>query len=155
MKYILIGGSQNVGKTEAIYHLANYLLNSRSFVDVLQSVPKTKRDFMAILEGKDKNRNNIRIAINSASDTPDIIRKFKTLLNENKNISIIISSIRDNNFYPRKEFFDILNIDENDIDIEIPLAKITRRRKNKEIALKWYKNKINLLIIKLLEKIYL
>jgi hypothetical protein len=155
MKYILIGGAQSVGKTGTIYRLAKYFLNCKGFIDVLPSVPKTQRDFTAILDGKDKNGEKIRIAVNSATDTPDIIQSFKELLDRNKDISMVISSIRDDNFYPRKEFFHIIGITEDDIDFELPLAKITRKGKNRNMALKWYKKTIDIFLKKLFEERYL
>jgi hypothetical protein len=154
IKYLLIGGAQDVGKTGAIYRLAHYLVDEKKFPDVLQSIPKVKKDFKAIVDGKDKNGKNIRIAINSETDTRKTIKSFKTFLDENKNITLVISSIRDNGSYPREEFFDIMGITENDIDIELPLAKITRRKKRR-VALRWYENKIDTVLKKLLEESYL
>jgi thymidylate kinase len=154
MKYILIGGAESVGKTESICRLEKYLINKKGF-NVLKRIPQPYGDFMAILAGKNKNGEKIRIAINSASDTIAIIRAFKKLLDENKNISLVISSIRDNNFFPRKEFLEIIDITENDIDIELPLARITRRGEKRKTALKWYKEKIDTLLIKLLKESYL
>ena len=152
MKYILIGGAPNVGKTGAIYRLAIHLKNN-GFKDDSRPVPEKRGDFYTILEGKDRNGENIRIAVNSQTDDEDIIKKFKTFLDEQENISIVISSIRDGDFPPdyslRSYFFKIFNIAEG--DIEVPLAKIIRKRKNKEKAVKWYECKIDKLLIKLLE----
>jgi hypothetical protein len=54
--------------------------------------------------------------------------------------------IRDDGFYPRHDFYNILGINNNTPNLlEIPLAKITRRKKT-NFALSWYKYQTDLLI---------
>jgi len=92
----------------------------------------------------------IRIIINSPTDTVEIINQFKIFYDSNFNgngYNLLISSVRDDNFWPRKDFFRIMEIPSgHDYILEIPLAKITRRGENFHTALNWYSNKIDALI---------
>jgi len=147
MDCLLIGGASSVGKSESIYRLTKYLI-SQGFSDVSNSVPNDFKDFKAVIEGNGQSGKPIRIIINTATDTPDIISNFKVFYDKNGTFDMLISSIRDDNFWPRVEFFKIMKIsDETHNIIEIPLAKITRRGTNFQIALKWYQDKIDRLII--------
>jgi len=145
MESLLIGGAPSVGKSEAIYRLTNRL-TSKGFRVVAGSIPKSFDDFMVVIEGVNQNNEKVRIIINSATDTVDIIIDFKTFFDINGKYDILISSIRDNNFWPRQDFFKIMGINENQNLIEIPMGKITRRKGNFSIALNWYKNKMDRLI---------
>lgn len=143
MESLLIGGAQSVGKSETIYRLANRLVG-KGFVVVAGSIPLTFDDFKAVIEGQNKNGKKIRIIINSPTDTVDIIKNFKDFFDANGVYNILISSIRDDNFWPRQDFFKIMGLNEN--LIEIPMGKITRRGGNFPVALNWYKARIDKLI---------
>lgn len=144
MNNLLIGGAQNTGKTDTIYRLTETLLNGR-FTLIVGDFPASPRDFMVVLKGPDLNGNIIRVIINSATDTPKIISKFKIFFNQNGTYDILISSIRDFDFYPRGHFFRIMKINHNNV-IEIPLAKITRRGVGFNPSLIWYNEKMDELI---------
>lgn len=147
MNTLLIGGTHNVGKSETIYNIAKKLL-TKNFKEVAGNIPTKFDDFYVVLERSDENGKTTTIILNSATDTPNIIKRFKQFFDENGTYHILISSIRDDGFYPRKEFFNIMVINPNDKNlIEIPLAKITRRGKNFGVALNWYSQKIEKLII--------
>lgn len=143
MESLLIGGAPSVGKSETIYRLANRLVG-KGFVVVAGSIPTTFNDFRVVVEGTNTDGKEIRIIINSPTDTVAIINDFKGFLDVNGKYDILISSIRDNNFWPRQDFFKIIGIDKS--LIEIPLAKITRRDNNFSVALDWYKDNIDRLI---------
>ncbi len=145
MENLLIGGAPSVGKSETIYRLANRLIG-KGFVVVAGSIPTTFNDFKIVVEGININEKKIRIIINSPTDTVAIINDFKSFFNANGNYDILISSIRDNDFWPRRDFFRIMGISENENLVEIPLGKITRRGRNFSVALDWYKVKIDKLI---------
>jgi hypothetical protein len=145
MDCLLLGGAQSVGKSEGIYRLTKHLL-SIGFSDVTNSVPQTFADFRAVLEGLNKSGKRIRIIINTATDTVEIINDFKLFFDNNGTYDILISSVRDDNFWPRNDFFRIMNLN-NGFVLEIPLAKITRRSNNFSAALNWYQEKIDKLII--------
>lgn len=68
------------------------------FVDVLHRVPPTFKDFMAVLEGLNKNKQPILIVINTATDTPGLIHDFKNFYNANGSYDILIISVRDHDF---------------------------------------------------------
>jgi hypothetical protein len=143
MDCLLFGGAQSVGKSESIYRLTTYLLG-KGFVDILGKVPPVFKDFSAVLEGFNKNGKAVRVIINTATDTTDIIVNFRKFYDNNGSYDILISSIRDYNFWPRAEFFSIMGITHKSHQIiEVPLAKITRRGTNFTIALSWYYNHID------------
>jgi len=147
MECLLIGGAQTVGKSETIYRLANRLL-SKGFVIVSGSIPSTFGDFRCILEGINKLGMNVKIIINSPSDNVPIINNFKAFYDSNGAIyDIFVSSVRDGGFYPRNDFFNIMQINNiNNSILELPLGKINRRRGNFLIALTWYQNQVDNLI---------
>lgn len=147
MECLLIGGAQSVGKSGTIYRLANDLV-SRGFSVSAGSIPARFSDFKAILIGFNKSGDKITIIINSPTDTVDIINDFKKFYDDNGGVyDILISSIRDDDFWPRNDFFKIMNITSaKNFILEIPLAKITRRTTNLPIALRWYRSQIDNLI---------
>lgn len=148
MNCLLLGGAQNVGKSETTYRTANFL-RSNGFSLTSGTIPNSFQDFSrCVLEGLDQNGKLIKIIINSPSDTEEIINEFKTFFDNNgSNYDILISSIRDDNFYPRSDFFRIMNINNTkDFILEIPLGKITRRGNNFNIALNWYQTQMDNLI---------
>lgn len=143
MECLLLGGSYSVGKSESIYRLANHLILN-GFTDVTGTVPTLFTDFRAVLEGKNKLGENIRIIINSPTDTVKIIDEFKAFYDLNGTYDILISSVRDDNFWPRQDFFTIMNISSpKDFILELPLAKILRQGPNFTMALNWYQNQID------------
>lgn len=147
MNCLLIGGAQSVGKSETIYRLANEL-TSRGFIIVAGSIPIPFSDFRCVLEGLDKKDNIVRIILNSPSDTVQIIQDFKNFYDVNGLYDILISSVRDNDFYPRRDFFTIMDINLiRDFILEIPLGRITRRGTNFFTALNWYENQMDNLLI--------
>lgn len=146
MKCLLIGGAPSVGKTGTIFRLTEKLI-SNGFVIVAGAIPSTLKDFKVVLEGKNKLDATVRVIINSASDQTIIIEDFKSFFDSNGNYDLLISSIRDDDFWPRNEFFQIMNLkSETDVTLEIPLAKITRRGDNFETALAWYQTRIDRLL---------
>lgn len=145
MESLLIGGAQSVGKSTTIYRLTNRLI-SKGFTLVSGTIPVPFNDFRVVIEGSDKNGKTIRIIINSPSDTVNLIRQFKHFYDSNGIYDILISSIRDDNFYPRADFFSIMQIIEFQNTLEIPLGKITRRGTNFSTALNWYEQRIDKLI---------
>lgn len=151
MNYLLIGGAQSVGKSESIYRLTQNYLVPKGYRVIAGNIPASFADFKALIEGADKHGNIIKIIINSATDTEDIIRDFKKLYDNSLSMDILISSIRDDNFWPRKEFFSLIGINPLESNIvEVPLAKITRRGANHAIALNWYNQKVDKLLIQIL-----
>ncbi len=149
MEHLLVGGAQSVGKSENIYTLVRDFLIPKGFQIIAGTFPATFGDFKALFEGVDKNGKTVRIIVNTATDTVDIINDFKKFSNSNLPADILISSVRDDNFWPRKEFFTIMGIVSN--VIEVPLAKITRRGANFNIALTWYQEKNYKLLTYILE----
>ena len=148
MKYLLLGGAESVGKTETMYRTAQYLL-SFGFTLFAGTIPTTSRDFTAVLNGNDKTGKTIYILLISATDTPviiqDSVKFFKSL---SITVDIIISSVRDDSYGVRRDFFRLMNINlTTDIVIEIPLAKITRQGGNFTTAIQWYRRTLDAVIV--------
>ncbi|MDF4201814.1 hypothetical protein PXD56_02535 [Maribacter sp. SA7] len=138
MNSLLIGGAQNTGKSQAIYRIAN-TLQSKGFKVIAGTIPATFSDFKVILKGIDNNGKDIIVIINSATDTEDIIKAFKKFFDSNGVYHILISSVRDEDYYPRKDFFKIMELNsQDDFILEIPFAKITRIKKYRAKPLKWF-----------------
>jgi len=143
MECLLIGGAQSVGKSETIYRLTNNLI-AFGYGVIAGTFPPTFSDFRVVLEGSNRFGKTVRIIINSPTDTVDIINQFKAFFDANGNYDILISSVRDGNFWPRGDFFRIMDISRpKDFILEIPLAKITRRDTNFPVALTWYQTQID------------
>ncbi len=152
MKCLLLGGAPGVGKTGAMIRLAKNLIDNGFKKIEGDDVPKFPvngefaEDFKCILKGKDRDGKEIKIIINSPSDTPKLIREFGYFYNSNggeKEFDILISSVRDGEFFPRKDFFEIMELENTDnFILEIPLAKVTRRG-GRDIAQNWYNDSID------------
>ncbi len=145
MNSLLIGGAPDTGKSKAIYRIAN-TLHGKGFAIIAGSIPATFNDFRVVLKGTDNNGKESIIIINSATDTEDIIKIFKKFFDTNGTYHIMISSIRDENHYPRKEFFKIMELNVDESVLEIPFAKITRIKKYRAIPLKWFADNMDNLI---------
>ncbi|MBR9855546.1 MAG: hypothetical protein GYB37_13380 [Algicola sp.] len=146
MKYLLIGGAQSVGKSESIYRLAQNLIK-QNYEIVAGSIPDKFKDFKAIVQGTNQKRIKVTILLNTATDEERLIQELKSFLQQHNYCDIIISSIRDDDFYPRKSFFKIMELNPDNPDIlEVPLAKITRRGDNFNTALKWYNKHVDYLL---------
>jgi hypothetical protein len=150
MKVLLIGGAPNTGKSNAVAICANYLLNRNFTVLDCQnysgkqiSIPKiatgsnVSKDFLARLEGLDKNNKRVSAIITSASDTNGIIDANFNYF-QNSSCDIYISSIRDidsERSYLLQKFG--FRIGSNEL-IEFPLAKMSRKNANWYTAKAWY-----------------
>jgi hypothetical protein len=102
-----------------------------------------------VLDRKNKNNTSTRIIVTSASDATLIIDVFKTYINNNLPCDFIISSIRDQGDPMRRYFETKINITNNDFCFEVPLAKITRRKKFQS-AYQWYTRKIDCMVINII-----
>lgn len=150
MNVLLIGGAPNTGKSNAVAMCANYLLNRNFNVLECQNydgkqkiVPKIatgsngSKDFLARLEGLDKNYKKVSVVITSASDTVGIIDANFNYFH-NSPCNIYISSIRDigpERAYLLQKFGFSKEL--NGV-IEFPLAKMSRKNANLYTAKAWY-----------------
>lgn len=141
---LLFEGSPDTGKSQTI-HRTTINLQSKRFKVIAGSIPAFFKDLWVVLKGIDKSGKTVSVIINSATDTTGIIRNFRRFYNSNRSYDILISSVRDDNFWPRKEFFKIMGINPSKT-LEIPFAKITQINKNRSAPLKWCADKIDLLI---------
>lgn len=147
MNFLLLGGAPSVGKSECIYRLTNHLITSKGFNDVLNRFPSNFQDFMLVLSGVNKSNKRIRIIVNTPTDLPKNIDDFKNFSDKYCPCDILISTIRDHDFWPRSYFLSTFGINKNNNNvIEIPLAKVTRRGANRNIALNWYQNNLDDLV---------
>lgn len=149
MKYLLIGGAPQSGKTGCISRLTDTLVSTKGFKVVNHwNYPPTARvrDFRVILEGLDNNKNLIRLYLNSASDTKKIIQDCKNFHDANQPVDLFISSIRDV-FTARTGFFEIMKVNNTtDYLLEIPLGKV-RRGNHRALCLAWYEQKLDKLVL--------
>ena len=148
MKYLLFEGGQNVGKTTAIIRFANSLINNHGYVCVNGNIPAagSNTDFKAVLENANAVSGYKRIIVNSASDYQETLDECKTFADSNLPYDIVISSCRmEKNLY--SYFFKIFSVNSSsDKVFEIPMAKINHRNQAlKKHAMRWYKDKIDVL----------
>lgn len=150
MKTLLIGGAPNTGKSNAVAMCANYLLNRnftvldcKNYFGKQIKIPKIatgsngSTDFLASLQGLDKNNKKVSVIITSASDTDGIIDANFNYF-QNSPCDIYISSIRDIGFersYLLQKFGFSM---ENNGLLEFPLAKMSRKNQNWYKAKTWY-----------------
>lgn len=138
-------------------HDGNKKLKELDKSEIKSYIDKKDKDYFCIAK-----KNNINIIISTAADIEIIIDNFKKYCNENKPYNFIISPIRDKFFddetnndysYIRNYFIKTMSINIKNVNIiEIPLAKITRKKDRRTNALKWYKEKIFLIAKKILEQ---
>jgi len=155
MKCLLFGGAESVGKSKAIYRLAKRLITPpatgatspfSTFKDVHGSVPASFADFHAVLEGKNNKGEDIRIIINSPTDTKAIINKFKKFYDSNGTYDILISSVKEDSYPVRSYFFKTMSISPSkNFILEIPLAKV-RRGVIRAVSLNWYEKNLDGLV---------
>lgn len=162
MKYLFISGAPNTGKTVTIYDLTVYLI-SQGYVIVLRGTgnfvnPTTVsqariEDFQCIIEKKISDHITKRVLINSATDNENRINSLLKFYEKNLNVDVVITSMRDGGDTMRRFLKDKLNIIPNtDVVVEVPLAKITRKR-NFITALMWYKRSVNEIVKSELENL--
>lgn len=162
MECLLFGGAASVGKSNAIFRLATQLITPSTagaasafttFRDVTGTVPSTFADFRAVLEGTNNKGQNIRIIVNSPTDTTAIIQDFKDFYDNNGSYDILISSVKDDSYSVRNDFFRIMNISTpKDFILELPLAKITRHEPNFSVCLAWYERQLDMLVEHILNR---
>lgn len=147
MKYLLFGGQPNTGKTSTITRLTNTLLTAQFIVIDGVFPPASGTDFLILLERKKDDDTIQYIIVNSPSDDTFSINKLKDFIDKHKdkNIDLVISSVRDIN-YERNYFFSTIGIKPTDPNVfEIPLARITRRNSSGLFspAMSWYQNSLD------------
>ena len=149
MKVLLIGGAPSTGKSNAVCMCARYLIN-RGFVlldcqdyngqkiklPTIVTGSSKPTDFLARLDGTDKNNKKVSVIIASASDTIPIIDSSFSYF-QKKACDILISSVRDIN-YERKYLFSKFHFQTDDKSLmEFPLAKMSRKNQNWCTAKNW------------------
>lgn len=123
MKYILLVGDANVGKTTAINSVYNWL--KIKGYNVLDEVPLPRGDFRALIE-----KEGTKVVVNSASDNCPLIDDLQKF--HPNEYDVLISSCRTNEDAVKLYDYFYENIvektDEKNV-IEIPMAKINKHRK--------------------------
>lgn len=151
MDSLLFGGAPSVGKSETIYRLTQNLIQTNNFSVIAGNIPPTFSDFRVVLEGVNSKGEKVRVIINSATDTVQIIEDFKAFFETNGNYDILISSVRDGDNWPRGDFFSIMDlVNVSNTILEIPLGKVTRREPRFDASLDWYQRNIDRVVINIL-----
>lgn len=161
MECLLFGGAESVGKSNAIYRLATRLITPpasgtssvfSTFIDITGTVPTSFGDFRAVLEGKNNKGQNVRIIINAHTDTTAIINEFKDFYDNNGVYDIFISSVKEDSYSVRNDFFRIMNISApKDFILELPLAKV-RREPNYSVSVAWFERQLDMLVEHVLKR---
>ena len=146
MKFLLIGGQPDSGKSETIYRI--FMRYSISYTQISNLHPHAQipsgfpfEDFSVLLEGLNNKGNLVKILIHSPTDDSYNINMLKNNIISHSP-DIIICSIRDIDWQRQM----VLDIVANNYHFEIPLARITRRHNSRPIALDWYRSTIDILI---------
>jgi hypothetical protein len=148
MKFLVISGAPNTGKTTAINKIVEWITISGSVTTDTSGnplppfLPNSKgeyQDFSIALFYKGR-----KIIIHSATDDKACMDRLINLININTDIEIVITSCRDIN-RERSYFTDTVK-PYSTFFLESPLGKINRKSdKNKPAAHKWYKDTLLLL----------
>lgn len=147
MKFLLIGGQPDSGKSETLCRLfLNLSLRYTAITNVhtnkgVLPTAMTSDDFSAILVGTDSKGMPIKILMHSPNDDVFHINMMKNNIASEKP-DIVICSIRDIG-WERQMVIDIVA---TNYHFEIPLARVTRRHKYRPASLDWYRNIIDTLI---------
>ena len=121
MKYLLLTGAKNTGKSSVIYRLTQKLEAEGYSVETAGKFPKSLKDYQCVL-----TKNNQRIFIHSYADT-ESLEEFSSFYNDNKNVDLVVVALEETGT-KRSQLFDILSITETDEDvIEIPLSRTIGR----------------------------
>lgn len=139
---LLIGGASNTGKTAATNFIAQELI--KNGYNLVQSQPTgyPSIDMLYLLQGNDNKGIPVDIVINTAADDDMSINNFDSFLQQFP-CDIIVTAVRSFG----AERTGIFNVTKkyktaNCLELEIPLAKITQRIQNKNVAMNWYTQRI-------------
>jgi len=149
MKFLLIGGQPNTGKSRMLERLflflrIRYSNTINAYPSNLLPPARPFNDFSVLLMGQDRLGQDVKVLIHSATDDMDCIDGLKKSINTFQP-DIVVCAIRDIGW----ERVEVMNIIGNNFFTEIPLARITRRGKQKPIptnysrAILWYQNCID------------
>lgn len=121
MKYILLVGDANVGKTTAINNVFDWLKTDG--YNVVDYVPLPRGDFRTFLE-----KEGMKVVVNSASDNCSLIDDLQKF--HPNEYDVLISTCRTNEDAIKlyDYFYEKLVTDKKNA-IEIPMAKIRKHRK--------------------------
>jgi len=136
MNYLFFGGAPRTGKSEAIWALANHLVQEKGYAVIEGNIPADKDDFQCILQ-----KGGRLLLIHSYTDLPWCVEKMIGLYRTYPGVHVVVSSIRDEGDWMRAHLLGELGLTDADYVLEIPLAKITRRNSAEE-SIAWYKKSI-------------
>lgn len=142
MKILLISGAPNTGKTKITTMIESYL-RTIGFRNSCRKYVIPENDSAVVLEGINKKGKNIRILLNTASDTQNIINQVHEYYQQNSPIDCLITTVRDMH-EERDYLFNTFEVENNEY-LEIPLAKVTRRN-GFDSAIEDYQSRILLLV---------
>lgn len=142
MKILLMSGAPNTGKTTLINRIEQYL-RSIGFRNFCRRYTVFENDRAVILEGSNNRGVTVRILLNTASDTVNIINAVNEYYQQNCPVDYLITSVRD--MYKEREYlFETFSVNDNEY-YEIPLAKVSRRKDNEEAKENYYTRVLTLI----------
>jgi hypothetical protein len=146
MKFLVISGAPQTGKTTAINKIAEWLtigliadINGNPFPSFLPSAKGIYNDFSIVI-----NRHGKKIIIHSATDNEQCMDGLVEKLKKNPDTEVVITSCRDIN--DERKYFTTHIKPYATFFFESPLGKINRKNKDRAAAShKWYKDTLLLM----------
>lgn len=145
MKYLFFGGAQSTGKTKSITRLKDKLIGEDFNYKLKDYNSLPNEDFQCILEKDGK-----KVLMHSCTDLKYCIDAFFNFYCQNKDVDVVIISIRDEVDPMRKILLDKLSPAPFDYIFEIPLGKV-RRGETRGKCIEWYNEKIDKLALQVIE----
>ena len=135
---LLVGGASSSGKSTLTNFIAGELCKNGYTKVSMQPTGLQGTDWLYRLVGMDKNGNQVKIIVNTASDNAPSIKKLNKFLAKNS-CDIISSAIRATG-NERSDLLSVIHrhIGTTSYQIEIPLAKMVRTQFNLANVLPWY-----------------
>lgn len=148
MKTLFIAGNEGAGKTPVCNNLEKLLCESyKVFHKRIANPQGHEEDFIKIFEGMTKDRRDIRIVLNSASDSQEVINnmiaKLQLAFEGKRHTNIILITTARNTGDAARDYLEkeIANICSDNEIIEFPLARIND--KADESVHNWYHKSVD------------
>ncbi|WP_353140355.1 hypothetical protein [Pseudopedobacter sp.] len=140
MKFFVISGAEDTGKTTILNHIGNWLTEVKGYKDVGEITPVF---FERDEQGKIKDiyyvltNNFLKVITISATDDEECLNILLEALKIHADADIVITTCRDIHD-PRSYFINHVK-PKSSFYLEVPVAKVNRRNEEyKKESLEWY-----------------